>query len=450
MLASWVSLGLECCASALLCCRGEASRRYVLFIAPLLVQEALRTWLWFEMNARGCSWGNLVLTIAQFATVLLVPIYWCWRAHHATNAAVAAANTLTTSGDASLFMSSEEGTLGQVEPWRRAFDVRAAKERQQLRTCRISACLFAVCAVIVAFLSRSSFYYSTYDTMYYHTKSEFCTSRGMRPWVQSWPWLHPPFPNFVSKMAKRGFQQLDVVSFKRAGRLVAWAGLTYDAIIISYLLPALCVLASLAFLILLLTPLQLYRGEFGSENMEVTVGWLPQIVVSIGGPFVAFTLALSLGCEAGSAFLWLVSLAMPLLALAEPAVLSLARKGSRVHARLPSVAGTVRHLSMGPRALVPLLRSSFARLEATRAEEGAFEPAAAWSGPRPGLAFKSGGQGLGYYEDNGKYEPCPVETEVALRPKFGDWLQSHFSANDVRGLGLFDVDEHIWLRMRYV
>lgn len=46
-------------------------------------------------------------------------------------------------------------------------------------------------------------------------------------------------------------------------------------------------------------------------------------------------------------------------------------------------------------------------------QQGAFEPAATFTGPRAGAAFKSGPSGLGYYADKGEQSPSKDNNDDA-------------------------------------
>ena len=122
--------------------RGSGSK-YVFFLCPLLVQEAVQAALWLELDYEPlqCSWRNAVLTCLEMVIVVSLPAWWSWCSLRAltrwSDAVDAASDQAPEMGDESLSLKQAE-EAGHGEPasaWLQAFESRAQRERWALKAC---------------------------------------------------------------------------------------------------------------------------------------------------------------------------------------------------------------------------------------------------------------------------------------------------------------------------
>ena len=434
----------ECLASAVLCTRGEAMSRFVVFIQPLILQEAVQLWLWFVIEAEEascyasatcatatCSERNSLLSCAEMVIIMLLPSYWCMRASRALDRSIAAVDAVTSEASVpseceedALCPGTEDHAQARDQLWRPSFDARALAEKQQLEGCWLLAAGFGTVGIASTSVAYALGWWAP-----------FCTTRGGRGGHQLWPWLQPAPPHFVVAIAGEVGRFLHSSMLAAGlGQLVAWLELPSAEVVVR---AAMDVGLAAAYLILVALPLHLYRGESSIGAKDVTVaGWLPQHVLMLLGPPLLVPLFWLYRFETGSIWCWQASVMMA-LALLEPWVLTL--------------SASARELALGPRALVPILRES-TKLLPPPPPEGSFEPSAAWTGPRAGFVFRRGPGGQGYYRDTGEYQLVAWDAEDAMRPPFGGWLIAWRQARRVRatrGLTWAD-DQHLAVRMRFL
>ena len=407
----------ECLAVAVLLMRGAAQRRAVVFLLPLVVQEAIQYHLWVlleedekTMSSTTCSRRNSIVSLVEMHVIVGLPIWWCWRATSAVDAWTSAVATVSgfvpeQSERQGILRHAEDGSHCDDLSWRQHFEQRALRERRALARAQMRSVFFACtfCTLTTASVCLGWW-------------PRFCTTRGLRGGHQLWPWLQPtpPAPVFwFSATAARG---LHAVSF---GAFVdGTSGFTADDVARGGFAAAL----GLVYMLLLSNPLHMYRAECAVGEPHA-VGWLAVHALVMLGPFFLVPLTFLLHYEIGSVWCWQAS-AMLILLLIEPQVVRLlSQPACGASCMLPAST-----LGMGPAAVVHVLRN-------TEEEPlpGSFLPARQFSGSRPGFVFGSRYHGVGYYRDEGPFrEASPAEEELAVRREQtmgdGEWAQAFQAA----------------------
>ena len=270
----------EVIAAALLACRG---RQLLLFAAPLFAQELLHHLLWLEVEADEASQAsycedsgaNACLSLLSLATILGTPCWWALCALRALDAwshAVGAAAreegehaALRHGAGAGSDAGSDAGE--HEDAWLRLYLRRVEAERRALRTLASTGAFFAAVAFSTSSLAvRLGWWFP------------FCTTRGTRIGQQLWPWLTPslaalPGGSLPLAAASVAAWLGRIASFGWSDALGARAGVTAAAA--AELLLHLCLAA--AFLALLGTALELWRGVVPRLDAPHSSGLLPQV-----------------------------------------------------------------------------------------------------------------------------------------------------------------------------
>ena len=273
----------EVIAAALLACRG---RQLLLFAAPLFAQELLHHLLWLEVEADEASQAsycedsgaNACLSLLSLATILGTPCWWALCALRALDAwshAVGAAAreegehaALRHGAGAGSDAGSDEGE--HDDAWLRLYLRRVEAERRALRTLASAGAFFAATAFSTSSLAvRLGWWFP------------FCTTRGTRIGQQLWPWLTPslaalPGGSLPLAAASVAAWLGRIASFGWSDALGARAGVTAAGA--AELLLHLCLAA--AFLALLGTALELWRGVVPRLDAPHSSGLLPQVTIS--------------------------------------------------------------------------------------------------------------------------------------------------------------------------
>ena len=423
----------ECFVALVLCTRDEASRRFVVFVEPLILQEVLQWLLWREIESDEasaqlssiptCSPRNSWLSLTEMVVVLLLPTFWCWRARQSVGRHLTAVEQAMSGDRAQLAVDGEEEeeAAGRIDHWLPRFEARGAHEQRHLDGCVAIAGAFGMGGI-------------AYATSFYSVGwwEPFCTTRGTRGGHQLWPWLQPALPTFASRLASESTRWLDTLCGGWVGRAAAWVGAPSAVELLQLHVSA---GLALCYMMLLGVSLHLYRAEtaLGADATDKLVGWLPQHALMVLGPAFVVPLYLAYGFEAGSVWCWQASVTLA-LALLEPFVIR--------HSPLAVQMAT------GPKHLLPILHAS-TRLAPRPRDDDGFEAALTWQGARPDKVFKAGRRGVGYYTDAAPEPLDAWNVEVTARPLLGGWPLAWRKARHVRE-SVPDADEHLALRMRYL
>ena len=387
----------ECLAVAVLLMRGAAQRRAVVFLLPLVVQEAIQYHLWFCLrrtkhnvidnvlapkldrqpgrNARHRGPANLVVLASDVGGRCLDE-----RCCHGFR--------LRPEQKRATYILLQSKMAATVTTCHGANN--SSNERRESAGIRTRA--DAVGRVCVHVLHVDD------GIRLPRWWPRFCTTRGLRGGHQLWPWLQPtpPAPVFwFSATAARG---LHAVSF---GASVDGSSFTADDVARGGFAAAL----GLAYMLLLSNPLHMYRAECAVGEPHA-VGWLAVHALVMLGPFflVPLTFLLPLRDRLG--------LVLAGLGDAHPAsdraagLRLLSQPACGASCMLPAST-----LGMGPAAVVHVLRNT-----EEEPPPGSFLPRANSAAPGSGFVFTSRHHGVGYYRDEGPFrEASPAEEELAAR-----------------------------------